>query len=277
MTHMPDRSAASVTIERRVELATAREHADLYQAAPNDLVQTLGLRHTIQAGATLVGAAHVANVHFNRVTAFGVAVPATSEALAGICAFYHPLRVQFALNLSPLAQSPQITRWLDQRGFVMGQQTAILAYAGAMLPPSTTPLRVQRIGREHAHTWSQTLVDAFDLPPFMVPWMQAVVGRPGWYHYLVWDGAAAVAAGTLYVYERIGHFGWAATLPSHRSRGAHSALIGQRVRDAQALGCGIIAVDTNANRLDDNVSFHNLRRVGFEVLYLRPEYLAPAP
>lgn len=276
MTQVDDSSAVSVAIERRVELATAHEHADLYQGAPDGLIQSLGLRHTTQAGATLVGAAQVANVHFNRVTAFGVAVPAMREALDDICAFYHPLRVQFALNLSPLAQSSHVLRWLDQCGFVVGQQTAILTYAGATLPSITTPLRVQRIGGEHAQAFSQTLVDAFDLPPFMVPWMRATVGRSRWSHYLVWDGAAAVAAGTLYVYEGVGHLGWAATLPAYRGRGAHSVLIRQRVHDAQALSCDLITVDTNADHLDDNISFHNLRRLGFEMLYLRPEYLAPA-
>ncbi len=160
MTQQTDRAAASGAIERRVELAMAHEHAALYQAAPDDLTQSLGLCHMTQAGATLVGAAHVANVHFNRVTAFGVAVPATTEALVGICAFYHSLRVQFALNLSPLAQSSQVADWLAHHGFVLGQQTAILAYAGATLSDSTTPVRVQRIGRQHAQTWSQTLVDA---------------------------------------------------------------------------------------------------------------------
>jgi GNAT superfamily N-acetyltransferase len=263
----------SHTIERRIEQAIATELGALYRSAPEPLKQSLGLHTTTRAGATLVAATQVPNLHFNRVAAFGTMMRARAEDLVAIFAFYQSLNTSFALSLSPLASSAAILDVLRHHGGDIAHHTAILMHTNAPLPTQTPPFVIEQIGVADAHLWSETVVAAFDLPPFMVAWMTATVGQAGWHHYLARQGTTAVATATLYVHQHVGHLGWAATLPQYRGHGAHHALIAHRVRAAQAMGCDVIAVDTTAaTTTPDTTSLSNLRRLGFDLLYVRPEY-----
>ena len=62
---------------------------------------------------------------------------------------------------------------------------------------------------------------------------------------------------------------------SNRSgRGAQSALIARRIRDAAAAGCDCLMVETAQEREDYPVpSYHNLLKFGFQVAYMRPNYI----
>ncbi len=72
-----------------------------------------------------------------------------------------------------------------------------------------------------------------------------------------------------------GYLGPAVTLESHRGRGAQSALIARRLREAAALGVDLVTVETAAETDERPVvqSYRNLRRLGFEEAYRRPNYL----
>lgn len=263
-------------IGRRAEAAIAQSRDALFAAAPADLNQMLGLQRTHLHGAIVVGASHVPNLHFNHVAGFGIDVPATEEALDALQIWYHQLNVPFTLSVSPLAKPVELLHWLNERNFVQDRATAILYFADQLTSLQQTSFTIQRVGADQALTFGQTLVEAFDLPPFMIEWMAATVGQTGWHHYLVWEGDAAVAAGILQVHNRVGHLGWAATYLAHRGRGAHIALIMQRLHDAHELGCDLIAVDTNFDGTEgNNISLKNVQRLGFRLLYMRPDYRSP--
>jgi GNAT superfamily N-acetyltransferase len=106
------------------------------------------------------------------------------------------------------------------------------------------------------------------------PWLAATVGRASWQHYLAFDGEIPVAGAALFVRQGLGWLGIASTLPTHRGRGAQSALIARRVHDAIELGCSFMAVETAEDHPErPNPSFRNVVRFGFEVAYQRPNFL----
>jgi ribosomal protein S18 acetylase RimI-like enzyme len=82
----------------------------------------------------------------------------------------------------------------------------------------------------------------------------------------------------MYVSDRAVWFGFAATDAAYRNRGAQRALVLRRLHDAAAMGCSWVSVETAEDTaVRDAPSFRNLRRLGFDVAYTRPNHLWPAP
>jgi hypothetical protein len=83
-----------------------------------------------------------------------------------------------------------------------------------------------------------------------------------------------IAGAALYVRGQQGWFGLGATMESDRRRGAQTALLARRLRDAAADGCVWASADTLVDTADrPNPSYRNMRRAGFATLYERPNFL----
>ena len=138
----------------------------------------------------------------------------------------------------------------------------------------STSLRVDVIGPESGSPFSAIVAEAFQYPSAIAGVTEGVVGRPEWTHYLAYFGGKPVAAAAMYVRGEAAWFGFAATDAAHRGRGAQTALVLRRLRDAAAAGCSWVSVETAEQTPDKEApSFRNLRRLGFEVAYRRPNYL----
>jgi hypothetical protein len=114
----------------------------------------------------------------------------------------------------------------------------------------------------------------FGFPELANAWVASLVGKPGWHHYMAFDGDEPAAAAALFVHEGIGWCGFAATDTRFRKRGAQSALIARRINDACELGCQWLTTETAEDTPEKpNPSYHNMCRMGFETAYLRPNYI----
>jgi hypothetical protein len=139
---------------------------------------------------------------------------------------------------------------------------------------SQTLLDVRRIGSAHADVFGDLVAEAFDYPPALAPITSQTIGRPNWHHYLAFEGDTAIASGAMYIAGSAAWFGFAATDAAHRKRGAQHALIARRLADAADAGCKWVSVETAEDTVTRYApSFRNLRRLGFEVAYARPNYL----
>lgn len=76
------------------------------------------------------------------------------------------------------------------------------------------------------------------------------------------------------VRDTVAQFFAGATLPHARRRGGQSALLAARARVAQEAGCEWLVAETGTEAPGmHNSSLHNLRRMGFRVLYERQAWL----
>ena len=256
------------------EIGEAYAAADLQRALPTELAAALGAQLHMIGGAVVLIMARVPQILLNRVIGLGVAEPATEAMVDQIVDCYRQAGVPPAVQLSPGAQPPELAGWLAARGLQPDDHWIKLVRGVEPLPDVATDLRVERIGPAQAAAFAETFGVVFGLPDPLRIWIECSVGRPGWQHYLAFDGDQPVATGALFVYEQIGWLGVAATLRAHRRRGAQSALIVQRIRDAAALGCRRLVVETDDDTpARPNPSTRNLLRLGFEVAYLRPNYV----
>jgi GNAT superfamily N-acetyltransferase len=262
-------------LTRALEQVEADVWTDLYRAAAPDDVDACELDVTTVGAATVMTAGLVDVLAFNRVVGLGIGTPATEAMLDAIIQHYDAAAVpRFFVQLSPAASPAALFEWIGRRGLRHYNNWMKLFRSVGDPPEVATSLHVERMGPEHARTFADLVAPAFDWPDAVRPWMARIVGRPGWHHYIAFDGDTPAATAAMHVTGRYGYLGPAATHPDFRRRGAQSALIARRLRDAAALGCEMLISETAEDRPDDpSPSFRNMRRAGFQVAYVRPNYI----
>lgn len=263
------------------EFSTALEQqeaaywSDYYETAPAEIVQRFGLRSQRIGAATAGVADQVDILAFNRVIGLGLGQTATENQLDTIIALYKDAGARrFFVQLSPHAKPHGLPEMLQAKGFGFFNNWVKLYRDIHPLPNADTGLSIRQIDTGDADTFAQIIVTAFDWPEAIKPLVALAVGRRDWKHYVAYTGDKAVACGALFIGGKYATLAFAATLPEHRGRGAQSALIARRFRDAAAAGCRWILTETAEETPQRPVaSFRNMRRQGFEVAYLRPNYL----
>jgi GNAT superfamily N-acetyltransferase len=142
--------------------------------------------------------------------------------------------------------------------------------------PAPTDLAVREVGADEAAAFGAVVAAAYGLPPAARAWLQALPGRARWGCMVAFDGHRAVGAAAVFVEGDHAWFGFAATLPEARRRGAQGALLARRVEAATARGARVLVTETGerlAGRPSD--SYRNIERAGFAEAGLRRHWLAP--
>jgi hypothetical protein len=220
------------------------------------------------------------NPFFNRVIGLGVTQPATPADVDATIAFFDEHDRSFvAVSIAPGAEPPELVAWFEERGFPVSRRWPKLWRSLRDLPePPPTSLRVQSIGRDRAEDFATIVNAAFEFGEELEPALPLAVGRPGWSHYLGFDGDRPVAAGAMYVTGDIAWMGFGATLEAARGRGGQSAIFHRRMSDARDAGCRLAFTETGPDSEEEpNHSFRNMIRLGFQVGYHRPNYVRRPP
>jgi GNAT superfamily N-acetyltransferase len=216
---------------------------------------------------------------FNRVVGLGMDRAATERDVDALVSFYLAAgQAAFAVSLSPSARPSELATWLEARGLVRSSNWAKL-WRGADAPPDArSDLEIELIDGSKRDAFARINYTAWGIPAALAPWFGAAVARPGWRHYLGFDGDEPVSAAALYVADDVGWLGFGATLPSHRKRGGQGALVARLIRDAADLGCRLLVTETAEDTTEQhNSSYHNVIRAGFRLAYLRPNYIRRPP
>lgn len=141
-------------------------------------------------------------------------------------------------------------------------------------PRGETDLRVIEVGADGGIDFGRTLCAGYGMPEFMIPWLSRLPDQGGLHCFVAYDGTEPVAAGALHIHEPLGWLGLAATLPSHRGRGAQNEILARRIARAVECGCTLIVTETG-ERLPDrpSSSYRNILRQGFREAYVRPNWV----
>jgi GNAT superfamily N-acetyltransferase len=256
------------------EFGEANAMADMYAALSPELRRDLGAGWERRGGAVVLLMRQVPYILFNRVIGLGLQEPASTALLDDLLALFAAQGARAAVQLSPTAQPADLPGWLEARGF--HPEDAWIKFVRGVEPPADVPtdLRIECISAAQAPAFAAVFAEVFGIPDPVQAWLAGCVERPGWRHYVAFDGAIPAATGALYVADGIGWLGMAATRPAARRRGAQGAIIARRIRDAAALGCRWLAVETARDTPEHpNPSTHNLRRLGFQFAYHRLNYI----
>jgi hypothetical protein len=265
---------AADAIARMVELTEAAAWVDMLAAAPGDW-RAIG--EPTPAG-WLLSMPTADIMLFNRLVGCGVDCAVSREVVDAAVARLRAAGVRnYAVQLSPAAQPVAIREWLAEAGLKLRDRWTKVYRGAEPAAAVTTAFRTAPVALEQAATFGEVVAAGFGMPPLFRPWLAATVGRPGWRHYLAWNGDAAVAGAALYVHGDAGWLGVASTLPAARGGGAQSALMARRIEDGRALGCRWFVTETGEETpARPNPSFRNMMRAGFRVAYHRENFMSVA-
>ncbi|HTK55900.1 MAG TPA: GNAT family N-acetyltransferase [Gemmatimonadales bacterium] len=258
-----------------LERAELRAWSDFYNAAPSPAVVACGLGLQEYGTAAAFRMSKVDVMVFNRVLGLGLDGPPSPSTLESIIAGYEQALVpRFHLQLAPLVTlGPTMTAVTDL-GFAPGSNWVRLVRDVGSPGPVPTKFRIEIVDRARAPLFAEVVCTGFGMDESLALPVQAVVGTPGWHCYLAYDGDRPIASAVLVVDGRVGWMGFATTLPEARGKGAQSSLIARRILDARTLGCELLSVETDEQTpAREAPSYRNILRAGFEVGYLRPNYL----
>lgn len=261
---------SATDLARLVEFSEANAYRDMFEAAPADL----DLRVELLGSTVMLIAPKLDMVLFNRVIGLGLKEPVEQTMLAMITARYRQDNIRnFAVQLSPSAWPAAVPQWLEQHHLLPQDRWAKMYRTPERTVTLPTDLRIERIGGALSIAFGSVICAAFGMPPFLQSWLVQLIGRPGWRHYLAFDGERPVAGAALYIKDGVGWLGMGGTLPNYRRRGAQGALMARRIQDAAEAGCAWIVTETSEDTPGQpNPSYHNMLRAGFELVYQRPNY-----
>jgi GNAT superfamily N-acetyltransferase len=271
-----DPSAAA----RVADDAEAQAFVSMYQGAPPDLAQRLGLRVEQHAGAAALIAAQVPSALFNRVIGLGLRAPAAVEDLTTLRALYRAAAVpSWWLHWNPYAQPEGFEQTIAAQGFTQPPRRAWTKFLRDARPAPTvaTELSVRLAEAAEVTVTARAIATAFEMPDFMVDWIAALARHPGWRLYCVADetraGTQIAGGGCLFVDGTRAWFGLGAVLASHRKRGGQRALLARRVADAIELGCTELVTETGEPiGSEPNPSLANIEHSGFVRVAVRRNY-----
>jgi GNAT superfamily N-acetyltransferase len=215
------------------------------------------------AGATCLRAPYAPDSPMlNRVVGLGVDRPVAEaeldEALGamGDSTFY--------VGISP-SSDPALDRLLEARGLEEGWGWMLFERAPLPAPPVRTPLALGEVTNDDADEWAAVVIAGYGLPDESATRLATAPGSGGWTAFLARDGDEPAAAAAVWVDPPAAYFGFAATLPEHRGKGAQGALFAARIERALALGCTTLVTETGELRDGSpSSSYRNILRLGFE-------------
>jgi GNAT superfamily N-acetyltransferase len=172
---------------------------------------------------------------------------------------------RFFVWLSPGPDMDVVRGWLDKRGLTRVRWTGYPTLCRSDHSPVRfrTDFEIREVGPAEIAAARDQLGET------LWPEYVRLAGKPGFFHYMAFDGERPVAIAALCVFEDMGYLMAARTAESHRKRGAQQALIAARIERAEQIGCSILVSET-LTMLEH--SLRNLQRAGFQEVYEKEVY-----
>lgn len=194
-------------LARLAEDIDARNWLDDFAAAPPKIADSLDLAAASEGPLHMVRS-RIPFSHFNMVMTLGTAAPADARSFAAIEGFYGAAR-HWITVVDP-CQPPNLAEQLLQRGYVAAGAWDRVVMSGSR-PDAWAPLGAgcEMVTAANMAEWSAFLLRSYGMPQPVASWLQALVGRHGWFHALWRDGGVAGAPVAMVRSLFLGDDGWA--------------------------------------------------------------------
>ena len=253
--------------ERRLEILEASVWSQVQGLVGPRFREHFGVSVLSEGGVVRIRAPRTRDLSLNRVYALGIQKPLTPQGLdALVDEFREAGSSRFLISWAPVAKPDAAPRWFAERGFRRIPSILRLTRQTDADIVAPTDLVVVEASAADAERFGDVAARGNGLSAEYVEGFNSTIGSRGWRHYFALDGDRPVAAAALYVEDDIAWAGFAGTLPEDRCRGAQSALLARRIRDACADGARWITSWTTAESPErPNPSLHNMQRLGFAI------------
>ena len=274
-----DTAPVSLATAAEIEEAEARSWADLYAAAPADFAREAGLTTRKVGGTLALSWAATRRRYFSRAIGLGVVEPATEEQLDQILAGWREAGItMFLLQSLPHCRPATFEDWLRERGLEpFDAQDRIVRDASPLAESAALAgreLRVELVDRESADEWAGFLQRVYRLETGR--WLQALIGRPGWFEYVARaDGEIVAARGMHIGPDGTAWLGMDGPVPGVMSDDYEpdAALCARIVADGLIAGARRFIADIEApSEAMDTPAYEHFGRLGFTRPYVRTHW-----
>ena len=262
-----------------LEAAEARTWTDLYAAAPAVWAAEAGVRTRVVAGATVLSWAATGRRYFSRTIGLGVAASVTPEDLDDVLDGYAAEGISmFLVQSLPHCRPADYEERLRGRGLEpFDAHDRLIREGGPMATapaPSRRDLTVEAVVPDTADEWAEFLQRAYGLDTG--PWLQRLIGRPGWHQYVAREEGRIVGARALYVdTEGMGWLGMDGPVPGVHTQeyDQDAALCAAIVADGLELGVRLFHTDIEApSERMDTPAYDYFGELGFRRPYTRTHW-----
>lgn len=180
------------------------------------------------------------------------------------------------LQLNDNTASGDVKTWLQSKALVAQQPgwAKLTRNAGAFAMAPSPDIRTRTVGRDEAEFFGTMMCRGFGFPDRLWSLWAAIVGQENWACFFALDRQEPVGTGAMYVSGEYAWLGGGTTLPAFRNRGVQKALIQARIDAGATRGVSTFVVETQVPSSHQlNVSYENLRKMGFQHIYNRNNYL----
>ncbi len=270
-----DTSPVSGAEAAAIEAAEGRAWEDLYAAAPREWAAEAGLE-TDRVGETLVIRwAATGRRYFSRAIGLGVLERATPEQLDKILRIWEQAGIDmFLVQSLPQCKPEGYDDLLLSRGLEpFDRQDRIVrdARAAADVPGA---YGVEQVDASTADEWAEFLQRVYRLDTG--PWLQCLIGRPGWHQYVAREGGEIVAARGMFVGPAgTAWLGMDGPVPGLATDDYEpdASLCARIVEDGLAEGVTMFLADIEAaSEAMDTPAYANFARLGFRRPYVRTHF-----
>jgi GNAT superfamily N-acetyltransferase len=223
-------------------------------------------------GGVVTAMANDPTDYWSKALGFGFESPVDDALVGRIVDRYRAVGVRSAtIQIAPRKLPDDWHEIAARHGLRAGGSWVRLEGPVDVVESPTRGLRVGPVPQAELAEWARVTIVGFGMPPEnLAPMMAGAMRADNAHAFAAWDGDELVAGACLLVFGRVAHLAGAATLPSHRGRGAQSALIAVRARAAKEAGAERLFAETgNPEVPGANSSLTNMERAGMAVLYER--------
>jgi GNAT superfamily N-acetyltransferase len=265
-----------------VDLALARRLEGHEAWSSVSHIRTQAERYPATGAATLAvagGSAVFGGLKSPLSQAYGLGLsgPVSEADLDQLEAFYQQRGMAPAVQLCPLADD-SLRRLLAERGYT--PDSFMNVYARPITPadeaePTDPPGQVRVAAEAETRQWF-TLEGAegeWAEPDGLTFMTIRATLKPGGQLHLLWRDGQPIGGGALEIHDGVAALMAASTLPAFRRQGVQSALLRARLAAAARAGCDLALVHT----VPGTDSARNVRRAGFELVYLNVKLIGPPP
>lgn len=261
----------------RCEATEAAAWQSAWEATPDAVVEALAMSKDETESLTIFRALKAPSWFFNRILV-RVGNPVPRAALDSELDRYVAAGVQHGVCVPPKSAPAELPQWLLERGLAQTSTLARMIRSTEGLPSTGAEAEIRQVGREEAAAFADTAVRGFGMPPICGEWFGRLASQDGWRTYVAFADGKPVGTGALFLDKGVGWLGFGCTLPGYRKRGLHRAMLARRMTDAADLGCRHLQTETNLAVADEPTpSLDNMRGLGFEMAYARPNYVFTPP
>lgn len=255
----------------------SRQAEDVFNAYTAFTVKTINstlpgpeaeIRHFGQAVA-FRHPGHARNWEYNRVSQL---TEAELEYLPELHDWYKTGNIPTRIEIIPANFSGAVNLALQDQGFrLIGQDLALAGHLngyGAVQEPVLAVAVREVFSEPDFREFLRVRQLAFEAPPIRPESIEIQVRRlnqPGLHHFLAFEAEQAVGVASLFVSNRDAYLSFAATVPEHRGKKIHQALLNARLLKAAEANCQLVVGMTGF----DTTSGRNMGRVGLGVVHQR--------